>query len=124
MSATNTRRVVRSAKSGRQPQQRNWCFTLNNYTESEVDSIPDSIGRPFGKGSEPNAIVFVGVAEEVGESGTPHLQGYLQLRKKGMWIRGSVVVSVLEVIHGVMSSNPNLCTFFFAEGKRSGWAQP
>lgn len=67
----------------RQAQQRNWCFTLNNYTEPECDSIPDSIGRPFGKGSEPNAITYIAFAEETGATGTPHLQGYLQLRKKG-----------------------------------------
>lgn len=42
----------------------NYCFTLNNYSDAEVISI-QSIG----------AVKFIGYGKEVGESGTPHLQG-------------------------------------------------
>lgn len=54
----------------------NWCFTLNNYTEAERDEI---VGSAAGMESPFKYIVF---GYELGESGTPHLQGYFQLRKK------------------------------------------
>lgn len=44
---------------------RSWCFTLNNYQPSDIDQIRDW---------EVKRLV---VGEEVGESGTPHLQGYV-----------------------------------------------
>ncbi len=49
---------------------RNICFTLNNYTETETKQLKDL---------ECKYIVF---GFEVGESGTPHLQGYLELSKR------------------------------------------
>lgn len=44
-----------------------WCFTLNNYTEKEVEDI----NKVFGQNGQ-----FI-YGFEVGESGTPHLQGYI-----------------------------------------------
>lgn len=50
-----------------------WNFTLNNYTEEDIDLIssisPDII----------DAYVF---QEETGDKGTPHLQGYIKFRNK------------------------------------------
>lgn len=51
-----------------------WCFTLNNYTIEDCSSIVLTIRDKCKK-----AIV----GKEVGESGTPHLQGYFELKKKG-----------------------------------------
>ncbi len=60
------------------------CFTLNNYTEPEQDAITNYV-----ESSEDVAYAVVG--EEVGECGTPHLQGFFHLtggrteaRKRGI----------------------------------------
>lgn len=44
---------------------RNWCFTLNNYTQDEIEEL---------KNISNASIVF---QEEKGASGTPHLQGVI-----------------------------------------------
>jgi len=42
---------------------RNFCFTMNNYPDTQlVDTIPCR---------------YIGYSKEVGESGTPHLQGFI-----------------------------------------------
>lgn len=45
-------------------RSRNWCFTINNYTEEEVENLKEA------------DIKYMIVGHEVGESGTPHLQGF------------------------------------------------
>lgn len=47
-------------------QSRNWVFTLNNYTEDEVNAL-----RKY-----PCDYIIIGF--EVGAEGTPHLQGYIE----------------------------------------------
>lgn len=45
---------------------RNWSFTINNYTDEDLDTINTLM----------NCKMRVG--KEVGDSGTPHLQGYIE----------------------------------------------
>jgi hypothetical protein len=51
----------------------NWTFTINNYTEVDETTLA---------GLVPDIASYVVFGREVGDSGTPHLQGYMQLVKK------------------------------------------
>lgn len=51
---------------------KNWIFTLNNYTE-DTESLMQ-VSHP--------EVVYMVYGHEIGESGTPHLQGYFELDKK------------------------------------------
>lgn len=50
-----------------------WCLTLNNYTPEEVEQVK--------RLSEDERVIGIVVGEEVGEEGTPHLQGYVRFAK-------------------------------------------
>lgn len=53
---------------------KNWCFTINNYHPDDMEKLEVM----FNHGHF-NYLVY---GEEVGEEGTPHLQGYVQMKKK------------------------------------------
>lgn len=57
-------------------QHMHWCFTWNNYKPEDIETC----NRIFSF----LAYDYV-FQEEVGESGTPHLQGTVSLKKKGRW---------------------------------------
>lgn len=50
---------------------RNWCFTLNNPAADDLAAVEALNAR-----EDVRRLV---VGDEIGESGTPHLQGYLRL---------------------------------------------
>ena len=50
-----------------------WLFVLNNYTNEDISSIVPTL-------SEECKILSIG--KEIGESGTPHLQGYCEFKRK------------------------------------------
>lgn len=50
-----------------------WCFTLNNYTNDEYSSIVNIF-------NDKSKLYIIG--DEVGECGTPHLQGYVEFKSK------------------------------------------
>nr|WDW25898.1 MAG: replication-associated protein [Cressdnaviricota sp.] len=60
---------------------RNWVFTINNWSEDDIESI------------EKWNVKYVIYGKEVGESGTPHLQGYVELDKVGRF-------SAVKKLHG------------------------
>jgi len=49
---------------------RTWCFTLNNYTPEELAVIYETVDNS-------DVFKYAIIGKETGESGTPHLQGYL-----------------------------------------------
>lgn len=50
---------------------KHWCFTLNNYTDSDINEISSNIHI--------SKYIF---QEEKGQNGTPHLQGYIEFMSK------------------------------------------
>lgn len=52
------------------------CFTLNNYSEEEFDGLTKYFH------DNPEKIIYGVIGMEIGENGTPHLQGFLNLREE------------------------------------------
>lgn len=50
-----------------------WCFTLNNWTNEDLQAISSIV---------PEKCKTCLIGSEIGESGTPHLQGYIELKVK------------------------------------------
>ncbi len=50
-----------------------WCFTYNNYQKCDIQTVRITLDRMARK------FVF---QEEIGENGTPHLQGYVAFKKR------------------------------------------
>jgi len=65
-------------------------MTLNNYTEGDLEKIKALSIFSYGC-----------IGKEVGESGTPHLQGYLQLKKQ------SRIASVTKAIKDAVGKAPH-----------------
>ncbi len=61
---------------------RNYVFTLNNYTDDEVQTIKDTWTTL--------KLCYYIANKEVSASGTPHLQGYFELRGNSRRIPGTI----------------------------------
>ena len=66
-----------------------WCFTLNNYSDENIDKL-----AALEDAASPVSYVCYG--KEVGESGTPHLQGFVAFKESK---RLSQVVSAIGQAH-------------------------
>lgn len=65
-----------------------WSFTLNNYTDEEYSSIVSTLEK---------CCKISCIGKEIGESRTPHLQGYLEFNTKSRPL--SVFKNVCNRIH-------------------------
>jgi hypothetical protein len=72
-------------------QAKNWCFTLNNYSDDDTNRINSLIERNRN-------VKYLIYGKETGESGTPHLQGLICFGDK---LR-------LLVVKTLIGSNPHL----------------
>jgi len=91
---------VDSSRPKRANPAKRWCFTLNNYTDSDISAI----GSKF-QGSEWIA------GFEVGENNTPHLQGYVEFSKKIRPMSLGLSSSIhWEVARGDRKSNIEYCS--------------
>lgn len=85
-----------SKRRAPQVQSKRWVFTLNNYTEEEVQALKDN-----------QQFKFILFGKEVAPTtGTPHLQGYFELAKR----RGP---------KGLAASLPGLARAFLQKAKGS-----
>lgn len=81
-------------------KSRSWCFTLNNYTDADVSAF---------QSLECEYIIF---GKEVGESGTPHLQGYIYFSNARSFASVKKIHSGmhLEVAKGNTKQNVDYCS--------------
>lgn len=84
------------------PRSKHWCFTLNNYTPQDVDSL-----RKLGP-----SVVYLVFGREVGEHGTPHLQCFVSYttRKALSIIRGEISTRAhFEIARGTPQQAAQYC---------------
>lgn len=70
---------------------KNWCFTLNNYNEDDINRIDALVGVNA-------SVAYVVYGKEIGDSGTPHLQGFISFSKR---LR-------LKQVKAIIGSNPHI----------------
>lgn len=64
--------MLQFLKMSAEPRALHWCFTHNNYTAEDVERLKSL-------GDQVRYMVF---GREVGQSGTPHLQGFVSLLQR------------------------------------------
>lgn len=89
-------------KRRRVSASKRWCFTLNNYTEDELGVISTSIASLCRYGC---------YGLEVGESGTPHVQGYLEFKERRRPMSTSMSKRIhWELARGTKIENIEYCS--------------
>ena len=58
------------------PKSNHFAITINNYTEGVLERTKNLVAVRI---TQKTRVSFVALQEEIGENGTPHIQGYLQL---------------------------------------------
>jgi len=88
---------------------KNWVFTLNNVSDAELTTLID-----FCESEAADAVFqFIVFQKEEGLEGTPHLQGYIQLKSKRRLNGVKAVLNPrvhLEIAKGGPYDNLHYCT--------------
>lgn len=61
----------------------NWCFTLNNYTDDDINKIQNLS----------TVCQYIVFGKEVGDSGTPHLQGFIQFKERNRFSQAKSLIN-------------------------------
>jgi len=96
-------------------QRQAFCFTFNNYVPEDVDRIRVFATTP--------RVQYLIIGFEVGEQGTQHLQGFIQLKKS---TRGSVVQRLISErvrihIEPLKSTSEAAATYCKKDGAFTEW---
>jgi len=101
------------------------CFTLNNWTQEEVDALTNYLDNSI------EAISFAIVGQEIGQSGTAHLQGYIRFKTEALKAKdGNLTfwrrVPGLERAHfeGAKGSDEQSSEYCSKDGPFQTWGQP
>ena len=97
-------------------QAKHWTWTLNNYTEDDLAGLL-ALG-----GELPEPVQYLIFSREYGESGTPHLQGYIALstKKTLSYVRELVSPQAhFEVSRGSPEQNKEYCSKDNPDGQPS-----
>jgi Putative viral replication protein len=70
---------------------KNWCFTLNNFTDTDVQRLDDLVATD-------NDVSYVLYGKETGESGIPKLEGLIVMKKR----------THLSEVKRIIGSDPHL----------------
>lgn len=84
---------------------KNWSFTLNNFNEEEILLLRNSASLPI--------VRYLVFQQEIGEEGTPHIQGYISLNTRQRLNQLKKLVgnrAHLEVARGTPVQNRTYCT--------------
>lgn len=71
---------------------KHWCFTWNNYSNDDKQQL----GERATELLESGRIAYLIYGEEVGESGTPHLQGFISFTKR------TTIHAAKQVLHNTV----------------------
>jgi hypothetical protein len=84
---------------------KNWCYTWNNYTDDDVLRLSGLVDAPE------SIVAYMIFGKEVGDSGTPHLQGAVCFTKKQRMAQVKAVLGGdphLEVVRNI-NAKINYC---------------
>jgi len=95
--------LLSSTQVSKMSKSRDYCFTTNNYTQDHIDLF--------------NTIdcVYVVYGKETGESGTPHLQGYIRFKSQKTM---SAVIKLMPGSH--IEIKKGTCAEAIAYSKKDG----
>lgn len=74
-------------KTAKRPEGIRWVLTWNNYKEEDLKEFGDKL-NDISKG-------YI-LGREIGENGTPHIQGYIELKKK---MRSTAILKIQKHLH-------------------------